>query len=107
VVRKYKEHGMLSHLPGSGWQLEVTKEVLALVQSKMQSEDETTAVRLVAHLKDNGFSLSKTSVVRAGRLLGWTYRGSRYCQLIGHANKAKQVAWAQQYLDDSLWTAKQ
>jgi transposase len=108
VVRKYKEHGMLSRLPGSGRQPKVTEEVLALVESKMQSDDETTAVNLVAHLKDNGFSLSKTSVVRARRLLGWTYRGSSYCQLIRHANKAKRVAWAQQYLNDSfedvIWT---
>ena len=49
VVRKYKEHGMLSRLPGSGRQPKVTEEVLALVESKMQSDDETTAVNLVAN----------------------------------------------------------
>jgi hypothetical protein len=40
---------MLSRLPGSGRQPKVTEEVLALVESKMQSDDETTAVNLVAN----------------------------------------------------------
>jgi hypothetical protein len=41
-------------------------------------------------------------------LLRWTYHGSRYCQLIRHANKEKRVAWVQKHFDDSfedvIWT---
>lgn len=64
-------------------------KVLALVEFKLQSNKETTVAHLVAHLKENGFSLSKTSVVHTRRLLRWTYRGSKYCQLIRHANMSK------------------
>ena len=34
--------------------------------------------------------------------LGWTFRGSAYCQLIREANKTKRLAWAQQHLYNSF-----
>ena len=34
--------------------------------------------------------------------LGWTFRGSAYCQMICEANKIKKLQWAQQYQDDSF-----
>ena len=40
--------------------------------------------------------------------LGWTFRGSAYCQMIREANKINKLQWAQQYQDDSfddvIWT---
>ena len=43
--------------------------------------------------------------------LGWTRRGTAYCQLIRAANKEKRLAWAQKHLHeattgflDVIWT---
>ena len=69
IIKKYKEHGTIGRLAGSGRQPKLTAEVLALVEAKMRSDDETTAVHLVKHLKENGFDLSKTSAIRARTLL--------------------------------------
>ena len=49
--------------------------------------------------------------LRCRSALGWTFRGSSYCQLIREANKKQRLRWAQQYLSeagegflDVLWT---
>ena len=34
--------------------------------------------------------------------LGWTFRGSAYCQLIRDANKRKRLEWARQYASDDF-----
>ena len=52
------------------------------------------------------------STIICGRTeLGWTFRGSAYCQLIRDVNKAQRLAWAQQYcseaetgFNDVVWT---
>ena len=45
---------------------------------------------------------------RCKTALGWTFRGSSYCQLIRHANKQKQLDWAERHTDlafnDVVWT---
>ena len=42
------------------------------------------------------------------KLLGWTFRGSAYCQLIRAQNKEKRLEWAESYLhdgfEDVVWT---
>ena len=48
----------------------------------MKDDDETTATQLVKLLEDQGHQISKTTVIRARRTLGWTFHGSRYCQMI-------------------------
>ena len=69
VVKKYEEHRTIGRLAGSGRRPKLTAEVLALIEAKMRNDDETTAVQLVKYLKDNGFNLSKTSVIHTRRLL--------------------------------------
>ena len=32
--------------------------------------------------------------------MGWTFRGSAYCQLIRAGNKQKRLDWAKKYLDE-------
>ena len=74
----------------------------------MREYDETTAYQLHSLLLSHGFNISKRTVLRYRTQLGWTFRGSAYCQLIRHANKVKQLEWACQYLhksfDDVIWT---
>ena len=44
TIKKYKDHGTLCRLPGSGWHLKLTSEVLALIEERMRTGDETTAM---------------------------------------------------------------
>ena len=44
------------------------------------------ATELHALLRGNGFPLSLRTVLRCRSSLGWTFRGSSYCQLIREAN---------------------
>ena len=77
----------------------------------MREDDETTALQLYQLLRSRGYRLSRRTVLRCRTSLGWTFRGSAYCQLIRTANKAKRLQWAQQYLSeaasgfqDVVWT---
>ena len=69
-----------------------------IVEQQMQSDDETTAVQLQRILADSGHALSLRTILRSRSKLGWTFRGSAYCQLICDTNKEKRLKWAQEYL---------
>ena len=68
----------------------------------MRADDETTAVQLHVLLVSNGFDINLSTILRSHTMLGWTFRGSKYCQLIRHANKYKRFQWAMQYLPEVL-----
>ena len=74
----------------------------------MQHDDETTAVQLFHLLKEKGYSISLRTILRCRTDLGWTFRGSSYCQLIRQANKIKRLDWAKINLNDKfqnvVWT---
>lgn len=63
----------------------------------MQKDDETTIAELTDLLKKDGHVFSKSTVLRCRKELGWTSRGSAYCQLIGENNKKKRLAWARKH----------
>ena len=48
------------------------------------------------------------TVLRCHAALGWTFKGSAYCQLICQQNKVKRLQWAQEHLSDGfdnvIWT---
>ena len=67
----------------------------------MDKDDETTACKLRNILLEKGINVSRRSVLRWRRHLGWTFRGSAYCQLIRQNNKEKRLQWAQEYLNES------
>ena len=82
----------------------------AVVDEQMEKDDETTASQLVALLKDKGFKVCLRTVLRCRRQLGWTFRGSKYCQLVREANQIKRLELAKTVLDqgdnfdDVVWT---
>ena len=94
TIKKYKEHGTISRLPGSGRPFKLTRAMLDIIEAQMELDDETTATQLVRILEERGYKVSKSTIERARRILGWTFHGSRYCQLIQNANKEKRVQWA-------------
>ena len=94
----------------SGHPTKITADI-HIVEAQMQLDDETTAVQLQKNLVE-GHPLSLKTILALCTKLGWTLRGSAYYQLIRHVNKAKQLAWAQDHLQevlnnqfkDVLWT---
>ena len=74
----------------------------------MQKDDETTAFQLHKLLVSRGYKIGARTVLRCRKALGWTFRGSAYCQLIRDVNKVKRLAWARDNLNDSfddvIWT---
>ena len=97
-IRRYLETGTIARRPGSGGQLKITDDVKKIVEEAMRRDDETTASQLHAILSEQGFSLSLSTILRCRSQLGWTYRGSAYCQVIREANKAKRLEWSRQNL---------
>ena len=86
TIQKYKTHGTISHLPGSGSPFKLTCEMLDAIKEQIKQDDETTATQLVKMLGERGFKTSTRTVERARKTLGWPFHGSRYCQLIWNAS---------------------
>lgn len=111
-VKRYQLNGTIHRRPGSGRPSKITADVLRIVDAKMAEDDETTAVQLQKLLAEKGHQLSLHTILRSRTRLGWTFRGSAYCQLIRDANKVKRLEWARQYLQasqndgfrDVVWT---
>ncbi len=107
VLKFLKQHlasGCIARAPGSGRPSKATEEIKAFVEAQMRIDDETTAYQLHNLLKNRGFDISMRTILRCRTALGWTFRGSSYCQLIRVANKEKRLAWAQQHLTDTFET---
>ena len=71
------------------------------VDSRMK-DDETTVKELQKMLSRDGHKIGKSALWKYRRELGWTRRGSAYCQMIRDAIKAKHFAWAKEVIGDSF-----
>ena len=108
LIRKYSETRTIVRRPGSGRPTVITPEIKTFVEEKMREDDEATAEQLHRSLISCGFRILKKTILRCRKDLGWTFRGSAYCQLIRESNKAKRLQWAQDHMqdnfDDVIWT---
>lgn len=104
----FRETGNFERRSGSGRPTLLKTSVLNTIEQIMQGNDETTAVQIQAYLERQGLTMSLSMILRGRRLLGWTYRGSAYCQLIRDVNKQKRLQWARENLHDNfmnvVWT---
>ena len=100
-LKSYAETGSMLRRSGSGRPTKVTPDILSIVNGKMEEDDETTAHQLHKLLNERGYQLSITTIVRCRMELGWTFRGSAYCQMIRDVNKQKRKEWALQYLNEA------
>jgi len=98
----YLEDATINQRPGSGRPLNLAELSLAMVEQLMWQDDETSATQIHLFLVCNGVDVSLTTILRGRRTLGWTFRGSAYCQLIWEANKHKHLEWAQLHLNDNF-----
>ncbi len=106
--KRYCNSGSIARRTGSGRPTLLTADRLELIEEMMQQDDETTAVQIRLLFLQRGVRLSLSTILRGRRQLGWTFRGSAYCQLIREANKRKRLEWARAHLQDNfedvIWT---
>ena len=103
------EHTQIAEEVLRNWQrdvssrpLKVSETVDRVVEDQMRQDNETTASNLPKILVNKGFDLSFCTVLHSRITLGWTYRGSSFCQLICESNKAKRLQFAIANLHDSF-----
>eukprot|EP00731_Ephydatia_muelleri_P001177 Em0001g1177a len=99
-IKRFVNSGSIQRKSGSGRSTKITDDVMRLVDRQMEVDDETTAHQLHALLSQHGVTLSISTILRSRMKLGWTFRGSKYCQLIRAANVTKRLEWARQYVSD-------
>ena len=93
-ISRYLATGSIVRQPGSGRKTVISPEILRLVEDQMRADDETTASQLHVILTRLGYKLSLRTILCCRTLLGWTFCGSAYCQLIRNKNKIKRLEWA-------------
>ena len=107
-LKRYDLSQTIERKPGSGGPSKITREVKDIVENQMRLDDETTALQLHRLLQSLGYNIHRHTILRCRTSLGWTFRGSVYCQLIRDANKQKRLDWAQDNInnsfDDVIWT---
>ncbi|KAK3104734.1 hypothetical protein FSP39_008937 [Pinctada imbricata] len=76
--------------------------IRSIIDDRLKKNDEETAKSLQVYLQYRNFQLSISTINRIKQSLGWTLRGTRYCQLIREANKPKRVQWANDHISDTF-----
>lgn len=108
MLRKLKEGQSTFRKPSTGRISKATQRVRDIIEGQMQKDDETTAAELDCILQANGIKLSRSTILRYCRQLGWTYRGAAYCHLIREPNKLKRLSWCMENQNDDfhnvIWT---
>ena len=104
----YKTYRSIEPLPRPGRSTKLTETVQNIIEVAINENDETTAKELASILVQQGYQLSRRTILRGRKSLGWTSRGAAYCQLIRTQNKDKRLQWAREHLDDEftdvVWT---
>ena len=102
LLCRFSDTGCILRRPGSGRPSKMSEEIMVFVEEQMEKDDETTAHQLHELLKAKGFGISLRTVLRCRTKLGWTFRGSAYCQLIRDVNKEKRLEFVRRYNDDEF-----
>lgn len=97
--------------PSHATRQKVTTYHLQLIEESLQHDPECSSVDLQKQIAQKTGTTISPSSIRAHRAkLGWTYKKTRYCQLVRDANKAKRLEWSEKQLqnketfDDVIFT---
>ena len=71
-----------------------------MVEQQMRTDDLTTLYQLHLLLVSEGYQLSINTNLHCRLLLGCTFRGRGYCQMIWEASKLNRYEWALEHVDD-------
>ena len=99
-LKKYEECGTIGRQEGAGRKTKITAEVRSV--DEMIDDDETTAEELKKTLSEHGHHVCERTALTCRTQLGWTHRGSAYCQMIYDPNKEKRLAWARKNIGEDF-----
>ena len=99
-LNKVEESGSILRKPGSRGKSKRTPEILQAIDHRMEADDETSLSDLKSLLEKEGVQVSITTIHRWRSELGWSSKGTKYCQMIREANIEKRFRWAQGNVDD-------
>ena len=103
-LKRYQLTQTIARKPGSGLPPKLSPSLLQLVEDTTRDDDETTATQLQVIFAARNVYVSLATIVRNREQLGWTYRGSVYCQLIRQVNKDWARAHIHDTFDNVIWT---
>ena len=101
-IRRCEETGMISCTPGSGKASKFTADAKKIIEEQMEKDDEMTGVELQKLLAKNDIQVASSTALRWRTELGWTSKGTSYCQMIREANEEKRLEWAEKNKDMSF-----
>lgn len=89
--------------------LSSNQNIRRIINNCMETNDEITANEIQLLLENHGYRrISKATINRIRRSIGWSLKSTRYCQMVRENNKPKILQWAQQQLNDNfqnvIWT---
>ena len=98
---RVRQTGTIARCPGSGRPTKQSEQVKQIIEAAMREDDETTVKEARGKLTAAGYALSMSTTLRCRKELGWTVRGSAYCQMIRDSNKTKRLEWALKHLHEA------
>ena len=72
----------MSCIQGSGRPSKLNTEMIKIIKEKMKEDDNTTATQMVKLLEDKRYKVSRTTIIRARKALGWNFHGSQCCHML-------------------------
>ena len=94
-LRRFHERQSFENTPLPGRPAEeVTLPIMNFIDAQMERNDELTAPNLRRKIfEEFKIDFSESKVKRLRKKLGWVQTGTKYCQLIKEANRAKRLAF--------------
>lgn len=91
-LKKYKETGLIQDLPRAGRNPILKLDHCDFIDTKMEVNNELSAIELRDLLrKEFDIQVSRRTVQRMRRKLGWKFQKTHYCQLISEKNRKERL----------------
>ena len=85
-LKRYAERATIARRAGPGRRTKLTEEIKEIIEEEMKRNKETTAIELKTTLSTRGHSLSRNTILRYRRSLGWVSR-RELCRRIRERSK--------------------
>ena len=85
-LKRYAERATTARRAGPGRRTKLTEEIKEIIDEEMQRNEETTAIELKTTLSSRGYDLSRNTILRYRRSLGWISR-REMCRTIRERSK--------------------
>ena len=92
-LKRYQETGTISRRSGSGQASKISPKAKHIIDQQMTKDDESTGMELQKILAEDGIVVSARTALRWRNQLGWTSKGTSYCQMM-RRKKRETTAWA-------------